>query len=446
MKMSPRTRKLLNLASGFLQASLDVIVHQLIISFLAGSLTFEVRVFLSGVIVVCFAFSSLYGFEALRRSFNAEKVLFVRSGILAAFLSVLFCLTSENPVSISQVLLCLVSFLCVSLLMRYSLRHVLASKSDKFFRPMMLKPEANSSSFANTEATADLQVSDFPSDMSLFAQKSLHTEENISSTSEVPPQSLKQKSHVPSIPLSLAKLAGFFTASPAHADTEGPTGEIDTSLRKDYRYNMKAILARKSKVYRFIKRLFDIISSGAALLILSPVFLVTAIAIKLEDGGPILYSANRWGKDMKNFRMHKFRSMRVNAEAMLKDLLKDSEMTGHAFKIKDDPRITKVGHFIRKYSIDELPQLWNIFTGDMSVVGPRAIMTVGTDTIDDYEKQRWLIQPGLTCYWQVSGRANIKWAQWVEMDLDYIEKMSLTEDIKLILKTFPVVFKADGAY
>ena len=227
---------------------------------------------------------------------------------------------------------------------------------------------------------------------------------------------------------------------------KSPSSEIDTSLRKDYRYNMQAVLAGKSKLYLVMKRLFDILSSGLALLVLSPVLLLAAIAIKLEDGGPVIYAADRWGKDMKNFRMYKFRSMRINAEAMIGELLKDSEMTGHAFKIKNDPRVTRVGHFIRKYSIDELPQLWNIFVGDMSVVGPRAIMTVGTDTIDDYDKQRWLVRPGLTCYWQVSGRANIKWEQWVEMDLDYIERMSLWEDFKLIMKTFPVVFKGDGAY
>lgn len=238
----------------------------------------------------------------------------------------------------------------------------------------------------------------------------------------------------------------LFTASPAYASEAQLPVEPDTSLRKDYRHNMKAVLAKKSRVYLFIKRTFDILSSGFALLVLSPVLLATAIAIKLEDGGPVFYGADRWGKDLKNFRMYKFRSMIPNAEAKIKDLLKDSEMTGHAFKIKDDPRITKVGHFIRKYSIDELPQLWNIFKGDMSVVGPRAIMTVGTDSIDDYDKQRWLVRPGLTCYWQVSGRANIKWEQWVEMDLDYIENMSVYEDFKLILKTFPVVVKADGAY
>ena len=243
----------------------------------------------------------------------------------------------------------------------------------------------------------------------------------------------------------MAEFFRGFGAKAAYAD-EGPSEEVDTSLRKDYRYNMKAVLAGKSRVYMAVKRAFDVLSSGLALVVLSPVFLATAIAIKCEDGGPVFYSADRWGKDMKNFRMHKFRSMRVNAEAMVKELLKDSEMTGHAFKIKDDPRITRVGKFIRKYSIDELPQLWNIFVGDMSVVGPRAIMTVGTDSIDDYDKQRWLVRPGLTCYWQVSGRADVKWAQWIEMDLDYIEDMNLWVDLKLILKTFPVVLKGEGAY
>ena len=209
---------------------------------------------------------------------------------------------------------------------------------------------------------------------------------------------------------------------------------------------MKDVYAQKSIIFKLVKRIFDIFSSGLALIILSPVFALTAIAIKLEDHGPVFYTAPRWGKDMKTFKMVKFRSMRVNADDMLKHLLKDSEQTGHAFKIKDDPRITKVGKFIRKYSIDELPQLWNIFRGDMSVVGPRPIMTVNTEKINDYDKQRWIVQPGLTCYWQVSGRADVKWEEWIEMDLDYIERMSMTEDLKLIFKTVPVVFKASGAY
>ena len=238
----------------------------------------------------------------------------------------------------------------------------------------------------------------------------------------------------------------FLSAVPAYA-FEGPGDIINTSLRKDYRYDMRSIYKNKSVIYKFFKRMFDIISSGCALVVLSPLFLVTAIAIKIEDGGPIFFSAKRYGKDMKFFNMLKFRSMVPDAEsAKLKDLLKDNEMTGHTFKIKNDPRITKVGKFIRRFSIDELPQLWNVFTGDMSVVGPRPIMTLNMDTCDDYDRQRWIVQPGLTCYWQVSGRADVKWEQWVEMDLDYIEDMNFWLDLKLIFKTIPAVFKGEGAY
>ncbi len=368
MKMSPLTLRALNLASSFIQASLDVLIHQLILSLslfiFSEHLTFEVRVFLSGIIIVCFVFNSLYGFESLRQTFRHEKVSLRRAYILVSFLSVLFSFTSEVHSSLSVIVLSLALFFAVNLALRYSLRHVLSSGLPEFFR--------------------------------------------------------------------------VFKAKAAYASDESGTG---TS-----RQNMKDVYAKKSIVYKFIKRMFDILSSGLALLLLSPVFLVTAIAIKLEDRGPVFYTAKRWGKDMKTFKMVKFRSMKVNADDLLKNLLKNSEQTGHAFKIKDDPRITKVGKFIRKYSIDELPQLWNIFKGDMSVVGPRPIMTVNTEEISDYDKQRWIVKPGLTCYWQVSGRANVKWEEWIEMDLDYIERMSITEDLKLIFKTVPVVFKASGAY
>lgn len=221
----------------------------------------------------------------------------------------------------------------------------------------------------------------------------------------------------------------------------------ENTWRKTDRYNMKAVYERKSAGYKLAKRLFDILASGFAMIVLSPIFLITAIAIKIEDGGPIFFSADRYGKNMKNFKMHKFRSMVPDAESVkLKELLKDNEMTGHTFKIKNDPRITKVGKVIRRLSIDELPQLWNIFVGEMSIVGPRPIITLNMDKCDDYDKQRWIVQPGLTCYWQVSGRADIKWEQWVEMDLSYVENMSILTDLKLIFKTIPAVFKGEGAY
>lgn len=149
---------------------------------------------------------------------------------------------------------------------------------------------------------------------------------------------------------------------------------------------------------------------------------------------------------MKPFKIYKFRSMYVNADEKLAELLKDNEQTGHAFKIKNDPRITKVGKFIRKVSIDELPQLINIIKGDMSIVGPRPILPWQMEECNEYEKQRLIVRPGLTCYWQIGGRANIKWEEWVELDLDYIQDMGLWTDFKMIVKTVPAVFDSEGAY
>ncbi len=216
-----------------------------------------------------------------------------------------------------------------------------------------------------------------------------------------------------------------------------------------YRNNImryRELYEEKSLVFKSLKRLFDIVASSFALVVLSPVFLVTAVAIFLEDGGPIFFVQPRAGKDMNPFDMYKFRSMYKGADRKFEEMMKKNEQSGHAFKIKDDPRITKVGRFIRKYSIDELPQLINILKGDMSIVGPRPILTFQMEACNEYEKQRLIVKPGLTCYWQISGRADIKWKEWVELDLKYIEDMGMLTDIKMILKTVPVVFHGDGAY
>ena len=220
-----------------------------------------------------------------------------------------------------------------------------------------------------------------------------------------------------------------------------------TIMETDFdRYNMREIYRRKSPVYKRIKRAMDVLLSAAALIVLSPVFLVTAAAVKYEDRGPVFFVQQRAGKDMKPFSMYKFRSMYVNADEKLHEMMKDNEQTGHAFKIKNDPRITRTGKVIRRFSIDELPQLINIIKGDMSIVGPRPILMFQMEACSEYEKQRLVVQPGLTCYWQVGGRANIKWEEWVELDLDYIEDMSLWTDIKMIVRTVPAVFDSDGAY
>ena len=204
--------------------------------------------------------------------------------------------------------------------------------------------------------------------------------------------------------------------------------------------------AQKSLFFKFVKRTFDIVASCVGLLLLSPIFFITSVAIASEDGFPVFFKQLRSGKDMKPFMFYKFRSMKKDAPERLIDVLKINEQTGPAFKIKNDPRITKVGRFIRKYSIDELPQLVNIIKGDMSIVGPRPILDFQMETTDEHDRQRTVVRPGLTCTWQISGRADISWEQWVEMDIQYIRDMSIKTDLLIILRTIPVIFKGDGAY
>lgn len=209
---------------------------------------------------------------------------------------------------------------------------------------------------------------------------------------------------------------------------------------------MREIWEKKPLYYKFIKRTFDIVASCVALIILSPLLLATSIAILIDDGWPVIFSQYRTGKDMVRFVFYKFRSMYKDAPERLKELLEKNEKSGPAFKIKNDPRITRCGHFIRRYSIDELPQLVNIIKGDMSIVGPRPILDFQMEAADRYDQQRTVVRPGLTCYWQISGRSNLSWDQWVELDLQYIRDMSLWTDLKIILKTIPAIFKAAGAY
>ena len=174
--------------------------------------------------------------------------------------------------------------------------------------------------------------------------------------------------------------------------------------------------------------------------------LITALAIKLESPGPAVFVQKRVGTNGKEFNMYKFRSMCIDAEEKLKKLKHKNETEGPTFKMQEDPRITKVGHFIRKYSIDELLQLVNILKGDMSIIGPRPALPREVAEYGEFDKLRLLVKPGLSCYWQVSGRSNIPFDEWMKLDVKYIKEMSLLTDIKIILLTFPAVFKGDGAY
>jgi exopolysaccharide biosynthesis polyprenyl glycosylphosphotransferase len=199
--------------------------------------------------------------------------------------------------------------------------------------------------------------------------------------------------------------------------------------------------------YKVLKRAMDCIGAGVGLLLLSPLFAVIAIVIKLESEGPVLFSQTRIGKDGKEFRCWKFRSMFRDAEQRKQELLQQNEMSGGVtFKMKHDPRVTGVGRFIRKASIDELPQLWNVFNGDMSLVGPRPPVPQEVAQYSAHERQRLAVKPGITCIWQVSGRSDIPFNEQVLMDIEYIRSRSLWFDISLLLRTIPAVLLARGSY
>ena len=203
---------------------------------------------------------------------------------------------------------------------------------------------------------------------------------------------------------------------------------------------------RDHRKYWIVRRTQDIILSLLALIFLSPLMLVIALAIVIDDpgAGPI-FSQTRVGRGGKTFKFYKFRSMCPNAEDKLDELLKQNEMDGPAFKIKNDPRITRVGHFIRKTSLDELPQLWNILKGDMSIVGPRPPLPREVEQYTAYELQRLYITPGLSCYWQIEpNRNDLSFDEWVALDIKYIQERSFLTDWKIIFKTFKVCLLGHG--
>lgn len=198
--------------------------------------------------------------------------------------------------------------------------------------------------------------------------------------------------------------------------------------------------------YEVIKRLIDIVCSFLGVLVLSPLFIIIAIIIKMTSKGPVFFSQKRVGKNGKEFDMYKFRSMVVNAEELKEKLAAKNEMSGPMFKMKDDPRVTKVGKFIRKTSIDELPQLWNVLKGDMSLVGPRPSLPKEVAQFENWMYKRLEVKPGLTCYWQVSGRNNIDFEDWMKLDIKYVDERSTWIDIKLIFKTVGVLFGDKNAH
>ena len=226
----------------------------------------------------------------------------------------------------------------------------------------------------------------------------------------------------------------------------GQQGNVGTALLNSELWIDREETLHSKRIYWRFRRAQDILLSVIALALLWPLMLVVAVLILIDDPkGGVIFAQNRVGRDGKIFRFYKFRSMCADAESKLDDLLKKNEMNGPVFKIKDDPRITRVGKFIRKTSIDELPQLFNILKGDMSIVGPRPAIPREVEQYTDYERQRLYVQPGLTCYWQIQPHRNdLSFEEWLALDLKYIRERSFLVDWKIIFRTVGAVLGMHG--
>jgi exopolysaccharide biosynthesis polyprenyl glycosylphosphotransferase len=197
----------------------------------------------------------------------------------------------------------------------------------------------------------------------------------------------------------------------------------------------------------FLKRAFDVVASFLFLLVALPLFLLIAVVIKLEDGGPVFFPQTRVGRFGREFKMWKFRSMCLDAETKMEQLLaKNQHKEGVTFKIKDDPRITRIGKWLRRFSLDELPQFFNVLIGDMSLVGPRPPIPREVARYKLSDRRRLAVVPGITCFWQIGGRSEIDFSGQIQLDVRYIESQSFWLDIKILLKTVPAVLFSKGAY
>lgn len=222
--------------------------------------------------------------------------------------------------------------------------------------------------------------------------------------------------------------------------------ELELQSRVENIVDTRFIYYNVSMVYRIAKRLFDIAAASVGILILSPFFIATAVLIKLDSPGPVLFSQSRLGQKGRHFEMYKFRSMVVNAEALLRELQLKNEVSGHMFKMKNDPRITRIGKIIRKTSIDELPQLFNVIKGDMSLVGPRPPLPREVAAYGRWHDLRLSVRPGITGLWQVSGRNDIGFDEMVNLDIKYIRERGFIYDLKIICKTIPVLVGDSKAF
>ncbi len=241
--------------------------------------------------------------------------------------------------------------------------------------------------------------------------------------------------------MSATEITSFVTKR--YAIAQHPLGRCWLRLRVDCQRLRARWIANS---HPFVKRAFDVLVSALFLILLAPLFGLIALLIWIEDGGSIFFAQTRVGQFGREFKMYKFRSMCLDAEQRLKELLaKNQHKEGVTFKLKDDPRITRIGTWLRKFSLDELPQFYNVFIGDMSVVGPRPPVPREVMKYSLANRRRLAIKPGITCIWQVSGRSEIDFSGQVQLDVNYIESQSFWTDVKILVRTVPAVLSGKGA-
>ncbi len=233
-------------------------------------------------------------------------------------------------------------------------------------------------------------------------------------------------------------------------------GEPEIEIREGKRLSHRTIAMPKGLVelqvqtlslpYAFWKRVLDLLVASVLCILLLPLFLLIALLVKITSRGPIIYMCKRAGIGGQTFRFVKFRTMYVDADKRLENLLEQNEKDGPIFKMKEDPRITPIGRFLRRTSLDELPQLLNVIRGTMSLVGPRPPLPREVEQYDSFAAYRLSVKPGMTCYWQIMGRSNLSFEEWMQLDHKYIDEMSFWTDLKILCKTPAAIFRAEGAY
>lgn len=262
---------------------------------------------------------------------------------------------------------------------------------------------------------------------------------------------------VPQAPMPSSAEAGRPAPRPPEPEpaAEPATGveiHFPVTLRPDGSVDWDVFLPPRAtdvpwRVGQRMKRMFDLAVAAGSLLVLSPFLAVVALGILVTSGRPILYSCEYVGHRARRFRLYKFRTMVPNADAMKGDLAHLNHVVGPAFKIRDDPRVTPIGRFLRRYSIDELPQLWNVVRGDMSMVGPRPPLPEEWREFKPWHRGKLAVVPGITCFWQVEGRSDIHdFDEWATLDLRYIRDWSILTDVMILIRTIPAVLRGHGAY